>query len=184
MRKRSIRLYFNAPITLTFVLICLLALGLNNFTDGQTNNLIFSCYKGDFSDPLTYVRLVCHVFGHQNLQHLINNTLYILLLGPILEEKYGNKLILVIFITAIITGITHIVISDNTALLGASGVVFAFILLASFTGRNNGIPITFILVAILWLGSEIATMFQADTISQLAHIVGGLCGALFALIFR
>lgn len=184
MAKRSIKIYFNAPITLAFVLFCLLALGINTLTDGQANALVFSCYKSSLSDPLTYIRLVCHVFGHQSLSHLISNTLYILLLGPILEEKYGSKMISVILVTAIVTGIVHTFISPNTSLLGASGIVFSFIILASFTGRNNGIPVTFILVAILWLGSEVSSMVVDDNISQLAHIVGGLCGASMAFILR
>lgn len=184
MRKRSVRIYFNAPITICFVLLCLLALGINDFTDGLANANVFSTYRSSFTDPMTYVRLICHVFGHQSIEHLINNVLYILLLGPILEEKYGSKLILVILFTAVVTGITHNLISSNTALLGASSIVFAFIILASFQGRRSGIPITFILVAILWLGSEIVGMFQADSISQIAHIVGGLCGAMMAIFLR
>ena len=184
MKKRSIRIYFNAPITLLFVVICLFALALNSYTGGRSNALIFSCYKSSWTDPLTYVRLICHVFGHQSINHLISNALYILLLGPILEEKYGSKLIFVIIVTAIITGITHNFLSSDTALLGASSIAFAFILLASFTGKNNGIPITFILVAVLWLGSEIVNIFTADNISQVAHIVGGLCGALLAFFLK
>lgn len=184
MTKRSIKIYFNAPITLGFVLLCLLALGINTLTDGQANSLLFSCYKSSFSDPLTYVRMICHIFGHQSLDHLISNTLYILLLGPILEEKYGAKLITVILVTAVVTGVVHTFISPGVALLGASGIVFSFIILASFTGRNNGIPVTFILVAILWLGSEVSAMVIDDNISQIAHIVGGLCGASMAFILR
>ena len=66
------------------------------------------------------------------------------------------------------------------ALCGASGVVFAFILLSSFTGFKEGeIPITFILVAIFFIGQQIwdGIMVQ-DNISNMGHIVGGLIGAL------
>ena len=147
--------------------------------------MFFSTYGSSWLDPLTYVRLIGHVFGHQNLSHLISNSLYLLLLGPMLEEKYHDKMIIVIIVTAIITGLVNNIIQPEVMLLGSSGVVFAFILMASITGKNEGIPITLILVAILWLGQEVYTgISNADNVSQLTHILGGLSGALLGLAFK
>lgn len=182
---KKFRVYINAPITLMFVLICFMTLVLNNITDGKSTQLVFSTYGSSLLDPLTYVRLVCHVFGHENLAHLISNALYLLLLGPILEEKYHGKIISVILVTAIVTGIFSNVFQPEVRLLGSSGVVFAFILMASITGKKDGIPITLILVAILWLGQEIYAGINAtDNISQLTHIIGGLSGAMLGLIYK
>ena len=73
------------------------------------------------------------VFGHADFAHFIGNASYILLLGPLLEEKYSSKvLISVIAVTAVITGLVNNICFPNVALCGASGVVFAFILLSSF----------------------------------------------------
>ncbi|MGN1406548.1 MAG: rhomboid family intramembrane serine protease [Erysipelotrichaceae bacterium] len=183
MKKRHI--YLNAPITLGFSLICIIALILNLISSGRSNVLLFSTYGSSLLSPMTYLRLVGHIFGHANLNHLVSNLLYILLLGPMLEEKYGDRLIIVILSTAIVTGIVHNVISPNTMLLGASGVVFAFIILASITGNEDGIPVTLIIVALLWIGSEIYTgITTADSISQLTHIVGGLTGGIIGLAFK
>ena len=185
MKKSSFRIYINAPITISFVAICLLALGLSFLTNNASTMYVFSTYKSSLLDPLTYVRLIFHVFGHSGINHLISNMLYILLLGPILEEKYGKRLITVIVFTAIVTGIVHNFLQPHTVLLGASGVVFAFILLASVTGKETGIPITLILVAILWLGQEIYTgVSSKDNISQITHIIGGLSGASLGLLFK
>ena len=185
MAKKSFKIYFNAPITLIFTLICLLAIVLDFITSSDSTYLLFSTYSSSYLDVLTYVRLICHVFGHNDINHFVSNALYILLLGPMLEEKYHKKLWVVIFTTAIVTGLIHNIISPDTILLGASGVVFAFILLASITGKENGIPITLILVAILYLGQEIYTGFSSpDNISQLTHIIGGLSGALLGLIYK
>lgn len=181
---RKWKIYFNAPITLTFVGICLLALLLQNLTGGRSTTLLFSTYKSSLLDPLMYVRLVGHVFGHANYSHFISNMLYILLLGPMLEEKYHDKLIIVIVVTALVTGICNNIFSPNTQLLGASGVVFAFILLASITGRDNGIPITLILVAILWVGGEVTDLASGDGISHITHIIGGLVGAFIGMSFK
>ena len=66
-----------------------------------------------------------------------------------LEEKYGSKtLIEIMVITAFVTGIINYMFFPSVALCGASGIVFAFIVLASFTGFREGeIPLTFLLVA-------------------------------------
>ena len=180
MKKRKI--YLNAPITLGFSLICIIALLLNS---GKTNVLFFSTYGSSLLSPMTYIRLLGHIFGHANVDHLVSNLLYILLLGPMLEEKYGKRLIIVILSTAAVTGIVHNLLSPNTMLLGASGVVFAFIILASITGNEEGIPVTLIIVALLWIGSEIYTgITTADSVSQLTHIVGGLTGGIIGLAFK
>jgi GlpG protein len=65
------------------------------------------------------------------------------------------------------------------ALCGASGVCFAFILLSSITSLREGeIPLTFILVAVLFLGGQVLDgLFARDNISQFGHIVGGIVGA-------
>lgn len=175
----------NAPITLGFVGICVVALLLDYLTNQVSTVLVFSTYRSPLLDPFTYVRLVCHVFGHANLAHLSNNMIYILLLGPMLEEKYHDKLIVVIITTAVVTGIFHNIMQPNVYLLGASGVVFAFILLASVTGKEDGIPITLILAAVIWLGQEFYnSVATTDNISQLAHIVGGLSGAILGMMFK
>ncbi|MBR3252314.1 MAG: rhomboid family intramembrane serine protease [Erysipelotrichaceae bacterium] len=184
MRKKF-SIYLNAPITMAFVSICIIALSLDYLTNGRSTMLVFSTYGSSWLNPMTYVRLVFHVFGHGGVSHLISNMLYILLLGPILEEKYYDRLIMVILVTALTTGIVHNLIQPHVLLLGASGVVFAFILLASVTGKERGIPITLILVAILWLGQEFYQGFTAaDNISQLTHIIGGVSGAIMGMIYK
>ena len=88
-----------------------------------------------------------------------------------------------ICVTALVTGALN-VIFFSSSLLGASGVVFMMILLASFTNFNRGeIPLTFILVLILFIGRELFDSFaitgSGNNISQFAHIVGGFIGSLF-----
>ncbi len=182
---RKLRIYFNAPITLTFVFICFLALFLQGITNGMSTDLVFSTYSSSFLNPLTYVRLIGHIFGHADYNHLVSNMMYILLLGPMLEEKYHDRLIVVILITAIVTGLCNNIFNPHVQLLGASGVVFAFILLASITGKDKGIPITLIIVAIMWVGGEVTSMLTVtDSISHITHIIGGLVGGLVGLFFK
>lgn len=185
MRRRELRISFNSPAILTFVGICAIATILHYFTNGVSTTWVFSTYRSSLSEPLTYVRFFTHVFGHGSLDHFISNVTYLLLLGPILEEKHGSGTIwLVIAVTAVVTGVINYIFFPGTVLCGASGVVFALILLISFTGRKDGtIPFTFILVALIFGGQQIyQALTVQDNISQMAHIAGGVVGAIFGCI--
>jgi membrane associated rhomboid family serine protease len=107
----------------------------------------------------------------------------ILLLGPILEERHGSaQLLIMILLTALITGLANLAFS-NGFLLGASGIVFMMILLASMANVRGGeIPLTFIAVAVLYMGGEIIHAFRSDNVSQMAHLVGGAAGATFGYV--
>ena len=84
------------------------------------------------------------------------------------------------------TGLVHFFVFPNVYLLGASGVVFAFILLSSFAGFRDGkIPFTFILVALLYIGQQVYQgVFVQDNISNLTHILGGIVGAVLGYIMN
>ena len=178
--KLKPKIVFNAPVTLSFVLACFIATLLGYISHGSSNTLLFSVYHSSLSNPLTFLRFFTHVLGHSGWEHFIGNATYLLLLGPSLEEKYGSKVILeVIGITAIVTGVVNYLCFWNVALCGASGVVFALILLISFTGFRRGeIPFSFICVVVIFLGQQVYEgIFVKDNISNIAHIVGGIIGA-------
>lgn len=181
------KIKLNSPLILGFVFLSLAAMILNITTGGASNRLVFMTYRSSLGDPLTYVRFFGHVLGHSGWQHYIGNMSYILLLGPMLEEKYGAKRLLgVIALTAVITGLVNFFFFPHVAICGASGVVFAFILMTSFTSFKKGeIPITFILVAIVYLGQQVYDgLFVKDNISNMAHIVGGIVGAVSGYMMR
>ena len=60
------------------------------------------------------------------------------------------------------------------------------IVLSSFTEvKGGGIPVTLILVVILYLGGEISDgLFKSDHVSQLTHVVGGVVGIIFGFSLR
>ncbi len=181
IQMKKLKITFNSPVVLGFIFISLAVLVLGYVTFGKSNELLFMTYHSSLTNPLTYVRLFTHVFGHSGWEHYIGNASYILLLGPMLEEKYGSKRIMqIIAITALVTGLVNYILFPNAALCGASGVVFAFILLTSFTSFRNGeIPLTFILVAIVFLGQQVYEgVFLNDNISNLSHVIGGVIGSV------
>lgn len=176
---KKLKITFNSPIILGFAAVCLIATILNYITLGVSNELLFMTYHTSLTSPMTYVRFVTHVFGHADWTHFIGNMSYILLLGPMLEEKYSSAVLIeVIVITAVITGLINYVFFPQYALCGASGVVFAFILLSSFTSFKEGeIPLTFILVAVLYIGQQVVQGITLDdNVSNMAHIIGGMVG--------
>lgn len=175
-----VKVSFNSPVILGFIIISFLALILSWMTGGVVNHLFFSVYHSSLLDPLTYIRFISHIFGHAGWEHFIGNIMLILIVGPLLEEKYGSSNILfVILVTALITGLVHYILFPHIQLLGASGIVFAFILLSSFTSIKEGtIPFTFILVAAIYLGEQVYQgLFLHDNVSNLTHILGGGIGA-------
>ena len=183
--KKGLRLSFNAPVTLTFVALCVVVRLAGVLTKSRSDYLVFSVGGSSFLEPLTYVRLFTHVLGHADWNHLLNNMMYILLLGPMIEEKYGARnTVLVILATAVVTGLIHMLVSPRTLLLGASGVVFAFILISSITVRENRtIPVTFILVAVIYLGQQLYQgFFVNDDVSQITHIAGGAVGSVLGFL--
>ncbi len=178
---------YNAPVTLSFALLSLLVLGLGYVTNGVTTQKLFCVYAASWADPLTYVRLFGHVLGHSGMSHYISNMMLFLLLGPIVEEFYGSdRLLGMIAVTAIVTGLVDMFFFPNTALLGASGVVFMMIILASMVSYQRGrIPLTFLAVTALYLGQEIHdAIFLSDNVSQLTHIIGGALGLVYGLAMR
>lgn len=177
----AFKIKYNAPIILSFSLLCVGVYVLNYLTPGSGLIHLFAVGSTlDLGNPFTIVGLFTHPLGHANLEHLLGNLTLILLIGPIAEEKYGSRGILtMILITALITGLLNVFLFD-TGLLGASGIGFMLILLVSFTNVKAGeIPVSFILVALLYIGKEFMNSFQPDYISQFAHIIGGVCGSIF-----
>lgn len=184
------RIKYNSPVILTFTIICVSILLTDNMLGGNIMTLFTVYPRFDYTNIRSYFSLFSHALGHANWEHITGNFTFILLLGPILEEKYGSKnLMIMMFVTALITGILNVLFL-STALLGASGIVFMFIIMSSIVNVRSGeIPITFILVVALFLGKEVISatgeatgLAEATNVSNFGHILGGICGSAFAFL--
>ncbi len=177
----------SSPITLGFALLSLLTLPLAALTGNASTRLLFSVYRSSAADPLFYLRLFLHVLGHADFSHYAGNMALFLVLGPLVEKHYGSgRFVLMLLITALLTALVHLLLSANAAALGASGLVFMLIMLSAISGRSRGkLPLTLVLVALIYLGRELSEgLLNKDNISQLAHIIGGLCGIGFGLLWQ
>ena len=178
------RITYNAPFTLTFTFLTAAILIFNEVTGGVLIPEFFTLHPVFlYNDPLSYLRLFSHTFGHADIAHFTNNFTLILLIGPILEEKYGSQNLLTMsLVTALFTAILNLVLFPSY-LMGASGIVFMMILLGSFANVKKGdIPLTFLVILLVFLGKEFFTAFEDNKISELAHIVGGICGSIFGFM--
>ena len=175
------KLGYNSPVVLTLVLGAVAVQAITHFIDAGFTQRWFVLHGNmNWGEPVEYLRWFSYILGHGDWQHLMNNMILILLVGPVLEEKFGHGyLLLMILLTAGVTAVLQVFIwNDN--LLGASGIAFMLVLLGSLTNVRQGqIPLTFILVAVFFLGKEILAIMDNDGISQMAHLVGGACGSFF-----
>ncbi len=180
------KIHYNAPVVLTFALISTAVTVIGSVTGQSFVELYFSVSPDmSFASPITYFRLFSHIAGHAGWEHLVGNFSLILLIGPLLEEKYSSPLMLVMILTtALVTGLLNTLLF-HTGLYGASGIVFMLILLSSFANLRSGhVPLTFIIVVCLFLGKEVFNALHNDNISQFAHVIGGMCGSFFGYAKR
>lgn len=182
----SLKFDYNSPVILTYLFICLGAWFLNWITRGWSNKTFFESYRSSFFNPLTYIRLFTHSIGHKDFDHFVGNFLYILLVGPMIEEKYGSiNLIIMLLITSLVIALFNIIF-DDYAILGASGNVYMLIVLSSFSNISEGkIPLTVILILIFYVIGEMKrTIVDRGSKSYHdGHLIGALCGLLFGIFF-
>jgi len=171
---------YNSKVILTYFFISILVLILRKLTNNKSNKY-FSTSRGHILNPITYLRMFTHILGHSNYNHFKNNFLYILLIGPMIEEKYGSiNLLIMILITSVTTALINIIFTKKQ-ILGASGIVYMLILLSSLVNIEAGkIPITLILIFIFYIITEIKDgLFKKDNISHLSHIIGAITGFIY-----
>ena len=174
--------YINSPLIILYSVLAVVLFFIDNVTGNALGSILILHSQFDTCSITDYISLFTYTLGHADINHLMGNFSFILLLGPILEEKYGFwRLLMMMIFTAVITGIINLIISPN-GLLGASGIVFMFIILTSVANRKKGkVPITLIAVVLLYLGREVMHLFQPNNVSELAHIIGGILGGVIGL---
>lgn len=136
-------------------------------------------------NPLWYPSLIGYTMGHVSINHLVGNISLFLLLGHIIEKRYGSrKMFFMLTSTGAITALIHIALFDHK-LIGASGLVFMMIVLSSLIDiRAKEVPISFIMIVLLFIGKEVVESFESDAVSQFAHIFGGVMGAFFGYRYK
>ncbi len=180
---------FNAPVTLIITLGAVAEMATASILGVGTSNWVTYAFFASpghlpFLNPLDYLRMFSYVFGHANWDHCLGNVLLLLILGPLIEEKYGSMEIAVLcLVTAVGTALVNCFL--GLSLIGASGIVFLFIILSSFgSSKGSKLPLTMLLVAVLYIGREVIAGFEPNpnNISHMGHIIGGMFGLVYGLM--
>ena len=92
------RITYNAPVSLSFALVCTIVLAIDQFTGAALTQSFFSIGGSmNAANPVDYLRLIAHVIGHANWTHLLSNFAFILLLGvlalPFLLQPHASGLL-------------------------------------------------------------------------------------------
>ena len=180
------RIDIDAPLTLGFAAACALVhiLGAAFGFRFTVQYFSVSSMVRDFRPmyPLSYWRLVSHIFGHSSWEHLNSNMINLLLVGPACEREFTTLGLTKIYLwTAVCSALAHMLLgAPDAAQLGASGLVFMLILLNSLLSARTGrYPLTFIVQVGLWVNKEVvAQMLQHDKVSHIAHLSGALVGTV------
>lgn len=200
MAKKSFRVTYDAPVTLSFIFVTAIIFLLDQFVfKGNISRKALICMgtsRGNifnYTDPLSYVRIFAHVFHANTWINMISNATFLLLLGPVLEERYGSLVIgLTIFLSTLVSGV--LATFSPTPVSGPAGIIFLFILLStisSFEKRN--LSLSSILLFILYSafvftqgyerniatipGNKIIIFFKANIPSFMA-LISGITGSI------
>lgn len=182
--ESSVRITFNAPVILITALMSLVILLFDQLTGHGMAQSFFATGTGSFLDLWTWFRLFFHWLYHASVGGFLNNITLFLILGPVLEKRYGSRaILLVILCTALLSGLGNRWLSSDL-LQGMASVDVAFsILMAMSMCRPKEIPLSLILVILAYVGMELyAAMTAFQLATTLSHVSGGLTGFLFGLL--
>lgn len=201
MAKKKIKFPYkvilDAPVPVFFVVICTLfyLIDLLLIKNNNSLNLTSSPTTAGgalpflISQPLSYLRLFLYVFGFSSPQLLVTDLIFIMLLGPAIEERYGSVVIAIMMaVSALFSGVLNACFC-KTSLRGASCIIFMLIFLNSFMSLSKKkIPLSFIFVVVLYVIREVFEKTAGGVggaggaVAILICIAGGLCGSLFAFL--
>jgi membrane associated rhomboid family serine protease len=141
-------------------------------------------------------KLLTANFAHSpdTLWHLVWNMLFLYFFGKELEQIYGKRKFLLLYLAAgtlsILTEVAarSIAGEETVRVLGASGAVMAVVVLFTLFYPNHQILFFFFIPAPVWvlcfvyIGGDLYAVIRGDTggVASFAH----LAGAAFALLYR
>ena len=196
----NIKVAYDAPVTLTFVIVCAIifllnmllaksgkAAGLEGLLASPTTQA--GSLPFIVKQPLSYLRLLLYIFGSGQAGGgvvggapvLFTNLILIMLLGPAMEERYGSVIIgIMIFVSALFSGVLNACFCE-ASLVGAVPVVSMMIFLNAFMSfSKKKFPLSFAAVMIFFVLLQIFS--GAGAVKIIICIAGGLCGSLFAFL--
>lgn len=126
-------------------------------------------------------------FLHGSFEHLISNTLPILVLLTVLLSAYPRMALPVLFFIHIVSGILVWMLAPDTGVhIGISGIIYgiaAFLVASGIFRKDRGSVAIAIFVGLMY-GGMIIGFIPTQGVSWQSHLYGALCGVVMAIIFR
>ncbi len=123
-------------------------------------------------------------FIHASFQHLIDNTIPLVLLGLVIALQGATRLLVVTGFIAVVGGLgTWLIGPGDESTIGASGIVFGYatyLMARGFFDRRLRELAVGMLVAVVWGAVLISSLVPHAGISWQAHLCGGLAGVIVA----
>ncbi len=126
-------------------------------------------------------------FIHGSFDHLISNTLPMIVLLTVLLNAYPGVAILVLLFVHLLSGIMVWTFApDNGVHIGISGIIYgiAAFLIASGLFRKDRTSVTIAILVGLTYGSMVWGFIPQQGISWQSHLYGAITGVISAFIFR
>lgn len=124
---------------------------------------------------------------HSDFEHLINNTIPVLVLSTVIFYFYRIVAFRVILFTWILTGIAVWFGAREAYHIGASGLIYGFASFVFFSGviRRNVNLLAISLLVVFLYGSMIWGIFPIiPDMSWESHLYGGIVGAVLSWVYR
>ncbi len=141
-------------------------------------------YPREFSNVLGAITMV---FVHSNLEHLLGNSLPLILGLFLLYSFFEKKATSILIIGHVLTGLLIWVIARPAYHIGASGVVYmlvSFILISAFISHNKQFRIAALALLSIQSGLIFGILPQDNQISWEGHLSGAIIGFLLAFVFK
>jgi membrane associated rhomboid family serine protease len=131
--------------------------------------------------------VLCAPMIHGSWQHLISNSLALLVLGVVLLYGYPRSYRRVLIVVWLGSGLGVWLFARGSYHFGASGLAHGLMFFVFVSGilRRDRLSIALSLIVFLLYGGMVATIFpQLPGISYESHFFGALMGVIAAFMFR
>lgn len=193
-KKFKFNFVFDSPVTISFSLLSVLLFVLNCLAIKGSLDIKILSSPTTSAGPIpfmatqisSYLRLFLYAFGSQNFVGLLSNLLFLLMLGPVMEERYGSLVIgIMMAVSVLFSGVLNTCFCE-TSLQGCMPIIFMMIFLNSFMSfSKKKIPASFFIIFIFYIIKEILQVTDkrfSGIVGLIICITGGLCGSLFAFL--
>jgi len=144
------------------------------------------------SENFHIYQLVSYMFLHSSVLHIVFNMLGLVTFGPEIEERFGSKKFLNIYLLmGVISGLSHVLFINNPV-LGASGAIWGIMMIYALYNPNHVFNLYFIIpvkakyiISVFFtIELYLAIIGSNDGVSHIAHVGGALTGLLVYIFNR